>query len=218
MKNSLRLLAFVLAAAFAAVLPARASGIYFKAAGLYSSPQDLKVGSATAFKGSLKNDTGLSGAIGYKIPFIPIRAEAELQWLKSGFEGGSTSLGPVTSTSGDYRQFTGFVNGYYDLPTYYGFGAYLGAGLGMARIDLNHLSVFQGATNVVSFSGKENAFAYQLMVGLSFHLLGQASLNAGYRLVKQESIALTNSAAASALQSIRPGDNRIFELGVTIGF
>jgi opacity protein-like surface antigen len=219
MKTCLRFSAIALAAAFAVVHPSRASGFYFKAAGLYNSPADLKVSSASAFKASLKDSTGVTGALGYKLPLLPLRAEAELQYFKNGFGGGSTSLGSVTSITGDTAQFTGFLNGYFDVPTsFYGLAPYVGAGVGLAKIDFRHLNVFQGATNVVQFSGHENAFAWQVMAGLQFHLFGAATLNAGYRFVRQDSIKLTNAAAASALQSLRPGDNHIFELGVAIGF
>ena len=220
MKNPLRLLSPVtcLLLLFTAALPARAS-FYFKAAGLYGSPGDIKVSSASAFKGSLKSNVGVTGALGYKFPVLPLRAEAEIQTSKSSFDSGSSSLGAITSITGDYKQFSGFLNAYLDVPkSFYGFSPYIGAGVGMARVDLNNLNVFSGATNVVKFSGSENAFAWQVMAGVQFHLFGQATLNAGYRLVKQESIKLTNAAAASALQSIRSGDNHIFELGVAIGF
>jgi opacity protein-like surface antigen len=216
MKTSLRLLALV-AVACAAALPARAS-FYFKAAGLYSSPSAIKVSSASAFKGSLKDNLGFTGALGYKFPLLPVRAEAELQYLKNDFGGGSSSAGAISSITGDYSQFTGFANVYYDLPSRYGFAPYLGAGVGLARVDMNNLNVFSGATNVAKFSDGKTAFAWQLMAGLEFHLLGQATFHAGYRLIKHEDIALTNAAAANAVQKVKFGDNHIFELGVAIGF
>ena len=212
--KSLRLLAF--AALVAAVSPAYA-GFYFTATGLYTSPQDIKVTSASAFKGSLKDSTGFAGAFGYKLPLVPLRAEAEIQYLKNDLGGGSSTLGSTTG-SGDSKQFSGFLNGYVDLPSYYGLSAYAGAGLGVARVNLDNFSVFQGLTNVAQFSGRKDAFAWQLLLGVQYHLFGQATLHAGYRLVQHDSIALTNAAAVNALQHVKFGDNNIFELGVSIGF
>ena len=213
MKN-LRLAAFTVLTFTTAALPSRAA-FYLTGTGLYNHVSDVNVSSASAFKGSLKDSTGYAAAVGYK--FSLLRAEAELQYLKNDLGNGSSSLG-TTSGSGDYKQFSGFLNGYVDFPSYYGLAAYAGAGVGLARVDLNNFSVFQGATNVVQFSGRDNAFAWQLMLGVQFHLFGQATIHAGYRLVNHESIALNNSAAASALEHVKFGDNNIFELGVSIGF
>jgi len=212
-------LALAILVLFAAALPAHASGFYLKASGLYSSPAELSVASASAFKGSLKNSAGIAGALGYKFPLLPLRAEAEIQYFKNDFDGGSTSLGAVTTIGGNSSQLTGFLNGYLDVPkSFYGLSPYLGAGIGMARVDLSKLSVFSGATNVATFSDGKTALAWQLMAGLQFHLLGQATLHAGYRYVKHEDISLTNAAAAGALQKLRFGDNHVFEIGVAIGF
>ncbi len=219
MKTALRCLVVVLAFTFAAAPAARASGFYLKAAGLYSSPSDLSVASASAFKGSLKNSAGWAGALGYKFPLLPLRAEAEVQWFKNDFGGGSTSLGAVTSITGHAEQFTGFANAYLDVPkTFYGLAPYLGAGVGLAKVDLSKLNVFSGLTNVATFSDGKTALAWQLMAGVQFHLFGAATLNAGYRYVKHEDISLTNAAAAGAVQKLRFGDNHVFELGVAIGF
>ncbi len=81
MKSSLRLL-LIVSFALAAVLPAHAS-FYYKVGGLYASPADISISSASAFKGSLKNDVGVTGALGYKFPLLPVRAEAEVQYFNT---------------------------------------------------------------------------------------------------------------------------------------
>ncbi len=139
-------------------------------------------------------------------------------WYKNDFGSGTSSAGTVTSITGSSSQFTGFGNILTDVGSYYGFAPYLGAGVGLARVDLSKLNVFSGGTNVAKFSNGKNALAWQLMAGLQFHLFGQATLNAGYLIIKHEDIALTNAAAANAVQKLKFGNDRVFELGVAIGF
>jgi opacity protein-like surface antigen len=209
--KKLPLLALVLALASAG--PAHAA-FYFAATGLYSNPSDVKVDSASGFRASIKSNTGFSGALGYK--FSMLRVEAELQNLSSGTSGGSTTAGTAT-VFGSLREFSGFANAYVDVPSFLGLAPYAGVGLGEARIDLGQFNVVQGATNVVQFSGKGTAFAYQVLLGLQFHILGQATLHAGYRIVERGDISLRN-AVVNASQNISLGQNKLFEIGVALGF
>ena len=190
------------------------AAFYFKATGFYSNPGDVKVDSASAFKASIKSNTGLSGALGYK--FSLLRLEGELQSLNSGTSGGSTSTGAAT-VSGSLKELSGFANAFLDIPSTLGLAPYVGVGLGYAKIDLGQFNVVQGVTNVVQFSGEDKAFAYQAMAGLEFHILGQATQHAGYRIVHRGDIELRN-AVASAKQNIKLGENQLFEIGLAFGF
>jgi opacity protein-like surface antigen len=67
------------------------------------------------------------------------------------------------------------------------------------------------------FSGRDSVFGYQGMAGLQFHVFGQATLNAGFRLVKREDLDVRD-VFTSARQAVKLDTNRVFELGLAIGF
>jgi opacity protein-like surface antigen len=60
-------------------------------------------------------------------------------------------------------------------------------------------------------------FGYQAMLGLQFRLFGQATLNAGYRIVKHEDVAVRD-VLAGVRQTLKLGTHRAFELGIALGF
>ena len=109
------------------------AGMYAKFAGLYSSPGDIQVNNAAAFRASLKSNMGMAIALGYKISAV--RADIEIQSFSNSTSSGSTNTGNA-STTGGYKQFNGFVNAYVDLPSFVGLSGYVGAGFGEARVDL----------------------------------------------------------------------------------
>jgi opacity protein-like surface antigen len=209
---------FVLTALTVAAAPFSRAGVYLKIAGLYNQPSDVSISNVSAFRASLKNNVGISGALGYK--FTLFRVEAELQHLRSGTEGeetSGTSLGGIGRTVGTLKETSGFANGYVDFPSFFGLAPYIGAGLGYARVNIDNLARTRNDVPVYQFSGREAVFGYQGMVGLQYHLFGQATLNAGFRLVKHEDVAVRD-VLASAQRSLSLGHNRVFELGVAIGF
>lgn len=207
-----------LAALVATTAPFAAAGTYVKVAGLYTQPSDLSFGSATAFRASLKNNTGIAGAIGYK--FSLLRLEAELQHVRNSAEpdeSSGTLAAGVRQTFGALKQTSGFANGYVDLPGFWGLAPYVGAGLGYARFDISDLGRTRDNVPLARFSGRDSVFGYQGMIGLQLHLFGPATLNAGFRLVKHQDIDVRD-VLANARQSIGLGTSRAFELGVAIGF
>lgn len=205
--------------ALALTLPALAhAGIYLKFGGLYSNPSDVSVNSAAAFKASLKNNVGLSGAVGYKLSVF--RVEAELQQLKNSAEANETSgtlLAGNTRDVGSLKETSGFANAYVDFPAFFGLAPYLGAGLGYARINADGLGRTRNNAPLFQYSGRDSVFGYQGMAGLQYHLFGQATLHGGFRLVKRDDIAV-REVVANAGQTLSLGTNRVFELGVSIGF
>lgn len=211
---------FVLTAAllFAIVPGSRAGALYLKAAGLYNQPGDIEVNNLSAFKASLKNNTGFSGALGYK--FAVLRLEGELQYLSSSTEPAATSgtlLGGIGFTTGKIKETAGFANAYLDFPAFFGLSAYVGAGLGYARINLDDFGRTTNNVPVLQFSGSDSVFGYQGMLGLQLHLFGTATLHGGYRYIKRQDIAVRD-VVANAQRNIKLGDNRVFELGVSLGF
>ena len=216
--QSLRSFLVTVAFLMAFVPGLRAGGLYLKAAGLYNKRGDIEVSNLTVFKASLKNNTGFSGALGYK--FALLRLEGELQYLSNSTEPAATSgtlLGGVGFTTGKIKETAGFANAYLDFPAFFGLGAYVGAGLGYARVNLDDFGRTSNNVPVLQFSGSDSVFGYQAMFGLQLHLFGTATLNAGYRFIKRQDIAVRD-VVANARRNIKLGDNRVFELGVALGF
>jgi opacity protein-like surface antigen len=205
----------VLAAALAATVAIARADFYAKFGALYDNPSDLKIDGAANFRSSLKSNLGYSASAGYE--FSLLRTELEVQYFKNVLNGGSNTSSNVLATSGDYKQYSGFVNAYLDVPSFFGLAPYVGAGLGVTRINLDQLNARQGAANVVQMSGIGKAYSSQVMIGLEFHVLGTATVNAGYRLQRKQGFDIRNY-ASNLRQNVSLGTDRIFELGFAWNF
>jgi opacity protein-like surface antigen len=208
----------VLAAITGAVAPFCHAGTYVKAAGLYNRPSDIHIDNPTNFRASLKRNVGFSLALGYK--FTVFRVEAEGQYLRSNTEPEETAgtlFGGIGRTTGSTRETAGLVNGYVDLPSYFGLSPYVGLGLGYARVKLDDLGRTRNGAATLQFSGREAVFGYQGMVGLQYSVFGQATLNAGYRIGKREDLAVRD-VLGDLRHTLRLGNHRAFEIGLSLGF
>lgn len=199
-----------------------AAGLYVRGSALYTKPSDINLTSGAAFKASLKNNTGVAGAIGYK--FSLLRVEAELQRISLTTEAdpvAGTLLAGTSQTVGKVKETSGFANAYVDFPSFFGLAPYVGVGLGYAQVNLDSLARINssptGTRPVIQFSGRDSVFGYQGMAGLQYHFLGKGTIYGGFRLVKREDIDVRD-AAANLGRSLTLGTNRVFELGVAIGF
>jgi opacity protein-like surface antigen len=208
---------------FATTSLCHAAGVYVRGSALYTKPSDLSVTNAGAFKASLKNNVGVAGALGYK--FSLLRVEGELQRVSVGTEAdhvSGTLLAGTSDTIGKVKETSGFANAYFDFPSFFGLAPYLGAGLGYARVNLDNVARLNtsstgGTRSVIQFSGSDAVFGYQGMAGLQFHFLGQGTIYGGFRLMKKEDITVRD-VVANASRTLASGTNRVFELGVAIGF
>ena len=204
----------LLAFAFCVAAPLSQAGLYIKGSGLYNNPSDLEINNAAAFKASLKTNTGISGALGYKLSHF--RLEAEIQRLRSGTDTATTSTGAASAT-GALKELSGFANVFVDLPSFFGLGPYIGAGMGYAKTDFDNFSISRGPTSLARYSGSDSVFGYQGALGLQFRIFGTATIHAGYRIVKRQDIAVRDI-VTNAVQDVKLGDNRLFELGLAFGF
>ena len=205
----------VLAAALIAAAATARADFYTKFGALYNSPADLKVDDAANFRSSLKSNLGYSAAMGYKLSLL--RAEVEVEYFKNTLGSASNTSSNGLTVSGDYKQYSGFVNAYLDVPSFFGLAPYVGAGVGVAKIDLDQMNAQQGASNVVQFSGVGKAYSSQVMLGLEFHVFGKATVNAGYRLQRKQGFDARNY-ASNLRQNVSLGTDKIFEVGIAWGF
>jgi opacity protein-like surface antigen len=202
------------AALIAAAATARAD-FYTKFGALYNNPGDLKIDSAANFRSSIEGSLGYSASLGYKVSLV--RAEVEVEYFKNNLGNGSDTSSSGLTVDGNYKQYSGFVNAYLDVPSFFGLAPYVGAGLGVAKIDLDQLSVHDGASNVVQMSGTGKAYSSQVMLGLQFHVFGKATVNAGYRLQRKQGFD-TRNFASNLRENVSLGTDRLFEIGIAWGF
>ncbi len=117
------------------------------------------------------------------------RAEAELAYLQADIDtqrlGGKTFNG--AGATGDTSVLAGFASLYYDLPFSSGITPFVGAGIGLANVDLEDHGV-KGAGTFMEDSA--NAFAWHLTAGADIAMTDQASLELGYRYLAVEGVDL----------------------------
>jgi opacity protein-like surface antigen len=75
---------------------------------------------------------------------------------------------------------TGLVNFYGDLGTWSGFTPYIGAGFGFAHLQAANFDVRSAHALDVDSTGKWN-FAWAYMAGVSYHFMGNYTIDLGYR-------------------------------------
>lgn len=174
MARSLRFLALAAAVAFVPSLAFAAEpGWYVGAKAGLTRLQDGNVsGSATTGDANFETGYGFLGAVGYG--FSDWRAEGELGMRKNDIESFSSGSG---AASGNVEAWTLMGNLYRDFDTSSAITPYVGIGLGVARIELNNIS--QGGTQLAN--DRDDAFAYQGILGASVAVAPQVDLDLSYR-------------------------------------
>lgn len=110
------------------------------------------------------------------------RAEGELGYKQIGMDHGIVYSGGGTgitsgAASGNANALSMMANGYYDFTTSSPIKPYIGAGVGLARVELSSVGV--GAGSAVNDSDVD--FAYQAMGGISYQLTPRGTLFTEYR-------------------------------------
>lgn len=119
----------------------------------------------------------IGGGVGYKWEWL--RGDVTVDYAtRADFRAGS-AFGPV-DYSAKVDTLTALVNVYGDLGTWYGLTPYVGAGVGMAHVRAAnfHVDSFGGFD---AESGKAWNFAWALMAGVSYRVMGNAHIDLGYR-------------------------------------
>jgi outer membrane protein OmpA-like peptidoglycan-associated protein len=147
-------------------------GLYLGGGLGLSMPPDAKItGPQTSTKADLENFVGGMVNLGYAYP-NNLRSEIELGYRQNDVESVGTSGG-----SGDYSTFNGMINLYYDIPGLGRWTPYLGAGGGMARLELDGVAPVNGST----LSDDDWVWAYQGIAGVGYQLTNNLGLFADYR-------------------------------------
>jgi Opacity protein and related surface antigens len=150
--------------------------------------------SATGVKKSdSKSTAGAGVAVGYDFSpqyDVPVRAEIEVSTrTQAKFENSGTDAGSgdIVNHTRKNNTTTVFANFYYDIDTGTEFTPYIGAGVGLASIDVKDL--YSGTTlagvNTASGSSNKTAtnFAWNVSAGVACALDENWKLDLGYRYI-----------------------------------
>ena len=188
--NTRLLATAALGAAIGASMPAEAEGPYIGAFGGVSVLKDgeLDVESGgMSYDLKVENDTGWTagGALGYAFDF-GLRAEAELAYRQNEIDKFHV-MGTSVGVSGDTTALSALGNLWYDIPVSLAVRPFIGAGIGMAEIGMNHAQA--GNANIIDDS--DWVLAYQLGAGLAYQLSPGLDVTAEYRYFGTEDATLT---------------------------
>ncbi|MDK9723217.1 MAG: OmpA family protein [Rhodospirillales bacterium] len=183
MRIATALVGAVLVVGFAGTAQAQSgSGFYTGLMGGYTILQDADVtGGGVNANVDFDNGFGVLGAVGYdygRFSWGNLRTEIELGYRRNGADsisGSNTTVG-VGGLSGDVSALSGMINGLWDMPVNFPVRPYLGAGIGVARINVDNVS---RATGFVDDSDVQ--FAYQGIAGLGWEITNNWRANLDYR-------------------------------------
>lgn len=126
-------------------------------------------------------DTGYNVGAAGGYDFGMARLEAELAYRENDFD--KLKLGGLSAgADGDMSAFSFMVNGYWDLENATPLTPYLGAGVGVANVEISDLEV----AGIDVADDDDTVFAYQLAAGIGFELNQAMILDLGYRYFATE--------------------------------
>lgn len=123
---------------------------------------------------------GINGAIGYQ--FQDARAELELGYSNNTVNGVSIGDADKVDADGDFDTWTLAANGYYDIPTGTALRPYVGAGLGVAKLVADDVSVDLPVVGEAELDDSGVNLIFQAQAGLAYDFTDNASAFVGYRL------------------------------------
>jgi OOP family OmpA-OmpF porin len=164
-------------------------GIYLEGRAGISLPRDSELDSATTNQ-DIDLDRGFVGNLavghGYGKGF---RSEFELGYRENDVDSISSGGG----TTGDVSAWSFMGNAVYDFNLSGPLQPYIGAGLGVARLDASGASQAAG----VNINDTDTAFAWQAMVGVAYALNENMKLTLGYRYFAVPDASFSSSAGTS---------------------
>jgi len=141
--------------------------------------------SGSATSGDASFDDGPVGLVGVGYGFGSFRAEGELGYRENDLK---SFTGGTGTASGEARAWSLMANGFYDIDVGGSVKPYVGAGVGVARIDLDGIS--QGGTALAD--DRDDVLAFQAMAGLRVPLSDSLSADLGYRFLATQNPTFTS--------------------------
>lgn len=192
-----------------------ANGPYLRFEGGLSHPGDMEGGAAAGLPGGDANRRDgfiAGGAAGYEIG--PWRAELDLDYSHNDMGSGSNVFvdGGSRGLEGHSSNFSFMVNAFYDIETGTHWTPYVGFGIGGAELTLDNVRTTAG-TAITNSSDLE--FAYQPIVGISYQIDPNWSVNAEYRYFSSTDASLSYAPGGKFSVS---NESHNFLIGVTYRF
>ena len=122
-------------------------------------------------------DSGYALGVSAGYAFMFARIEAELAYQKNDMDRVIQPGSPPLAASGDIKNLSVLLNGYYDFTNHTAITPYVGAGFGLARVEVDNI-VRPGQ---VVLGDKDTVFAYQVGAGVAFALSDEITLDLKYR-------------------------------------
>lgn len=141
-----------------------------------ASDSDL---SAPGVSGTMEFDQGFASGIAVGYASGNTRIEGEFAYQKNDYDKLSIDGLGSFDVDGDATSTAFLVNGYYDYKNDSSITPFIGAGLGVATIDVDGISV--PGYGAVTTSSDDTVFAYQIGAGLNFAVNEKVSIDLNYR-------------------------------------
>lgn len=166
------------------VVLADGEGLYLSVAGGAMLLRSNDLDGSTNLDPDYSTGFAVGGGLGYELPALPIRFEAEVMYRSNDLDEISDGSGTILSGTGgvsgggSVNVLTAMANAYVFLPVPVGLEPYIGAGFGYANLDVDGLS--GGAVSLIS--GSADTYAYQFIVGTEFDFFpGPIDIGLEYR-------------------------------------
>lgn len=121
-------------------------------------------------------DTGLGFVASVGYTFDSVRAELELGYRKNDIDNFS-AFGVSVPASGDVTSKSGMVNVYYDFTPKAQLNPFVGAGIGLAKVEVDNAAV----AGINLGDADDTVFAWQLIAGIGYQVSDKAVLDLSYR-------------------------------------
>jgi len=145
---------------------------YIAISGGWAHLQDLRDGADVV---DMKGGSAINTAIGW------YEGDYRIELEYSRFSLNVDGINGAAISTGNAGGEAWFTNAYYDTCLTSKLNAYMGGGLGMARVGTHSLSAAGAGNGVTALS--DVVFAYQARVGVSRDLTNRAELFGGYRII-----------------------------------
>jgi len=178
-----QLLSFILLGAVMAVPTARAEhGLYIGGFVSYAMPSDSDITDSTLVTPGdstilgYNRGVGVSFDLGYKMGIG--RIEGELAYQSNGVDRYRSPLGSADAT-GRLNQSSALLNGYLDFPTGTSITPYIGAGVGVAQVQLEDFNI--SGSGVPNSSSTDTVNVFQVSLGGASRVNEHFDLDFRYR-------------------------------------
>ena len=173
-------LAVALPAAASAQTPGWMAGVYLGAGAGWNIAEDSEI-EGTGLNGDVEYDDGYAGFFTFGGKLWGFRGEGEFGYRKNDVDSVTGGGGG----NGDVSVLSYMGNVLFDIPTGTQWVPYIGGGIGGARVDLDTSLPAAG----VSVDSDETGWAYQGIVGVTYHVNENLGVFADYRYFDTEDIS-----------------------------